>query len=136
MPKKDSNSQGPEERLGLSMLSEIKNEKKIQIITQSAFLEEYKLIPDNDNFLVEANSAKDAVSKACDSAFDNNLTICHIKAQADGTTENPKIWKKVSKITKKLWSHTSQNGMFITVWNGSKEQNAMVGIALKKQQID
>ena len=111
------------------MLREIKDNKKIRIIAQTDFLKDYKDIPDNDNFLVEAETGKDAVSKACDSAFDNDLTICHVQM----APEDGKKWKSLSKMTMKLWSHTSENGMFITVWNGSKDQNAFVGIALKKQ---
>ena len=46
-----------------------------------------------------------------------------------------KLVKKVGKMTKRLWSHTSVNGMFITVWPGSKTQNAFVGIAINKEPL-
>ncbi len=43
--------------------------------------------------------------------------------------------KYVKKWTEKLWSHTSQNGLFITVWPGNKTQNAFVGISLNKAKV-
>ena len=43
--------------------------------------------------------------------------------------------KYVKKWTEKLWSHTSQNGLFITVWPGNKNQNAFVGISLNKAKV-
>ncbi len=43
--------------------------------------------------------------------------------------------KYVKKWTEKLWSHTSQNGLFITVWPGDKNQNAFVGISLNKAKV-
>ena len=49
--------------------------------------------------------------------------------------EERKLVKKVRKMTKRMWSHTSQNGMFITVWPGTKTQNAFVGIAINKAPV-
>ena len=43
--------------------------------------------------------------------------------------------KYVKKWTEKLWSHTSQNGLFMTVWPGNKNQNAFVGISLNKAKV-
>ena len=55
-----------------------------------------------------------------------------------GKTENgaeKKLAKKVRKMIKQLWSHTSKNGLFITVWPGTKTHNAFVGIAINKESI-
>jgi len=41
----------------------------------------------------------------------------------------------IRKWTEKVWSHTSQNGLFVTVWPGDTNQNAFVGIALNKAKI-
>ena len=49
--------------------------------------------------------------------------------------EERRLVKKVRKMTKRLWSHTSKNGLFITVWPGTKSQNAFVGIAINKASI-
>lgn len=53
----------------------------------------------------------------------------------DGTEEEKKLVKKVRKMTKRLWSHTSKNGLFITVWPGTKTHNAFVGIAVNKGSV-
>ena len=53
----------------------------------------------------------------------------------DDTEEEKKLVKKVRKMTKRLWSHTSKNGLFITVWPGTKTHNAFVGIAVNKGSV-
>ena len=56
-------------------------------------------------------------------------------AQKDDNIEEKKLVKKVRKMTKRLWSHTSKNGLFITVWPGTKTHNAFVGIAVNKGSV-
>ena len=68
-------------------------------------------------------------NKGCESAFKNNLTLCHVSA---GELCEEKAASKVKKWTKKLWDHTSTNGLFVTVWTGTPLQKAFVGIALNK----
>ena len=48
---------------------------------------------------------------------------------------NKKSVKSIKKWTEKIWTHTSQNGLFVTVWPGDKNQNAFVGISLNKAKI-
>ena len=112
-----------------------------------------------------ASTNKEIISKACTHCFNNNLTICHVdfaqkladiekvetgKEAADFTEkafkpETPcqekesdkelRLMKKVRKTIKRLWSHTSKNGLFVTIWPGSKTENAFVGIAVNKESI-
>ena len=122
-----------EERLGLSMANEIKKEKKLKIVCSSASIaDEYRKVPGNDEFLTEAETPKSAVTMACDSAFDNDLTICHVDV---GDYEGEKRWQKLAKLTKRMSNHTSQNGIFISVWSGSEDQNALVGLRFNKEEV-
>ncbi len=69
------------------------------------------------------------VSSVCYTALN---FINYIKNVSFDFRRKNKSMKYVKKWTEKLWSHTSQNGLFVTVWPGDKNQNAFVGIALNK----
>ena len=61
-------------------------------------------------------------------------------APKDNTTkeendQEERLVKKVRRMIKELWSHTSKNGLFITIWPGTKTENAFVGIAINKENI-
>ena len=61
-------------------------------------------------------------------------------APEDNTTkeendQEERLVKKVRRMIKELWSHTSKNGLFITIWPGTKTENAFVGIAINKESI-
>ena len=111
-------------------------EKKICVLSTNAILDEYKKYwsaDDEKNVkLVECQDNKETVTKSCDSCFNHDLTLCHINA---GTLSEEKRMLKVKKWTKKLWSHTSTNGLFITMWTGTATQKAFVGIAVNKAKI-
>ena len=61
------------------------------------------------------------------------MTICHIDTR--NLSQDSK-WIKVKKYIKKIWSQTCVNGLFVTVWTGSEEQKAFVGVALNKTPSD
>ena len=42
--------------------------------------------------------------------------------------------KTIKKFTKKLFNHTSVNGMFMVLVAGTKSQNAVAGIIVKKPE--
>ena len=77
---------------------------------------------------------KEILQKSCSLAFENDLTICHLNAEK--INDEKKRSQKVTKWVKKMWSHTSKNGLFITVWPGNATQKAFVGIALNKAEIN
>lgn len=117
-----------------------KSEKKINVVSTSELLETYSKYWKSSEAeegvqLHTANNAKEAVKKACQLAFESDLNLCHV--QMDQQAEASDKVKKMSKWTKKVWSHTSINGMFITVCTGSPvDQRAFLGIALNKANIE
>ncbi|TRY70658.1 hypothetical protein TCAL_02867 [Tigriopus californicus] len=122
----------PKACLITSVLDQAKKEKKkLQIVVQSELAQEYKDIPGNEDSIKETDGFKATLQEACDSVLNNQLTFCHLQV-----SDVAKPWKSVQKAVKKIWSHTSNNGIFITVLTGTKEENAMVGIALKRVQED
>lgn len=85
----------------------------------------------------DSSSDKESIKKSCELSFSHNLTICHTDLSSlieseNGESHKRKSVKYVKKWTEKMWSHTSLNGLFVTVWPGDKNQNAFVGIALNK----
>ena len=120
--------------ISTSLFKEIQSkEKSICVVGTQNILDGYKKYWDNENEsnveLIETTTDKEAIGKSCESAFKNNLTLCHVNTCE--LTEEKKV-SKVKKWTKKLWSHTSTNGLFVTVWTGTPLQKAFVGIALNK----
>lgn len=114
----------------MSVLDQAKKEnKKIEIVVQSELAKDYKDIPGNEGSIKETEGFKATLQEACDSVLNNQLTFCHLSV-----SEETKPWKRVQKAVKKLWSHTSNHGIFVTVFTGNKEENALLGIALKKNQ--
>lgn len=49
--------------------------------------------------------------------------------------DDARLMKKVIKYTKKMRSFTSPNGLFISVWPGTRSQNAFCGIAVNKAHV-
>ena len=119
----------------LSMLQEVKKrEKTVKIVAQEGpAAEDYARIPGAEEFVTSAPSFKEAISSTCDSAFNHDLTVCHVAMEHKGGGD--KTWAKVRKYAEKLWNHTSENGMFIAVMAGDRQSNAVVGISLKKKNL-
>ena len=42
----------------------------------------------------------------------------------------------MKKWTKKVKDVTALNGLFVTIWTGTENQKAFVGIALNKEETD
>ena len=122
------------EVISTSLFKEIQSkEKNMCVVGTQHILEGYKKYWENENEsnveLIETPTDKESINKGCESAFKHNLTLCHISA---GELSEEKKVSKLKKWTKKLWDHTSTNGLFVTVWTGTPEQKAFVGIALNK----
>ena len=83
---------------------------------------------------IEENSGKNTADFT-EKPFHPDLMNAQGDESEKGCENEKKLVKKVRKMTKRLWSHTSVNGMFITVWPGSKTQNAFVGIAINKEPL-
>ncbi len=130
---------GKSQVISTSLFNEAKEkEKKICVIGTSSVMPNYKKYwnyEDNksDNVtLKECPSIKETIASGCRLGFEQDLTICHVNANE---VSEEKRLKKVVKWSQKLESHTSINGLFLTVWSGSEEQAAFVGIKLNKEQI-
>eukprot|EP00095_Tigriopus_kingsejongensis_P007694 maker-scaffold142_size315517-snap-gene-0.17 protein:Tk07694 transcript:maker-scaffold142_size315517-snap-gene-0.17-mRNA-1 annotation:"rna exonuclease nef-sp-like isoform x4" len=125
---KEAEENDKKQTLGMSLLDQAKKEERnIKIVVQSNIAQEYMAVDANESHIEQAPSLKSTLKLACDSALANNLTLCHIRAP-----QGDDMWKKVQKATKKLWRHTSVNGMFITVLTGSVDENAFVGVAMNR----
>jgi len=81
------------------------------------------------------NSSNDAVEDATTAAVEHNLTICHVDLKKDVDDEESKA-KSIKKFTKKMFEFTSVNGMFMIMLAGTKSQNALAGIVVKKPEAD
>ena len=126
------------EMISTSIFKEIKEkEKKITVVATQPILEGYeKYWTDNEGSnvtLTKTESRKETIEKACNAAFSHDMTLCHVDLNS---LDEAKKVSKAKKWTKKMWEHTSTNGLFVTVWTGSAVQKAFVGIALNKASID
>ena len=122
------------EVISTSLFKEIQSkEKNMCVVGTQHILEGYKKYWENENEsnveLIETPTDKESINKGCESAFKHHLTLCHVSA---GELSEEKKVTQLKKWTKKLWEHTSTNGLFVTVWTGTPEQKAFVGIALNK----
>ena len=61
------------------------------------------------------------------------MTICHVDCKS---LDDDKKRTKVKKWTKKVKDVTALNGLFVTIWTGTENQKAFVGIALNKEETD
>lgn len=117
-----------------------KYDKKVSVIGVEPLLQNYKKFSSNNTdeeeetkkvegepCFVETATSNEAISQTLARSYENNLTMCHISANNVGL-------KDVVKWAQELWEKTVQNGMFIMIWAGSKDQNAFVGIALNKAE--
>jgi len=72
---------------------------------------------------------KEAVEAAAVSAVEHNLTLCHVQL-----SDQEKVDKNVKKFTKKLYDHTSVNGMLMVLLAGTNSQNSVAGIVVKRPE--
>ena len=80
-------------------------------------------------FTVEESSDV-AVEAATTAAVEHNMTICHVSTGQG--TENKAMM--IKKFTKKMFDFTSINGFFMVLLSGTKSQNAMAGMIVKKPE--
>ena len=123
--------------ISTSIFKEMKEkEKKICVVGTKEILQGYEKYWTSEKSNVniqECENRKNSIEKACNSAFHHDMTFCHI--DMEGLEQDKKI-QKAKKWTKKIWEHTSTNGLFIGVWTGNAVQKAFVGIALNKAEIE
>ena len=61
------------------------------------------------------------------------MVLCHMRFP-DSLDKEARL-KRARKAAKKLWSEVKELGMMVTVWTGGKEENAYVGIASKRTEM-
>ena len=121
------------EILSTSFFKEVKDKKRTMAITSTQeILAEYKKYwsPEEEPnvMLFEAENGKKAIETSS-SHTNCLLSLCHVSPS--GSDEKRMI--KAKNWTKKVWSSTPQNGLFITVWSGGPTQTAFVGLSIKKK---
>jgi len=122
-----------------SIFSEVqKLEKTLCVIAEKDILNGYRQYwkkdeGDSSILLLESSTSKDTIQKTCDHSLRHNMTICHVDSK---TLSDEKKWSKVKKWTKKIRDVTALNGLFVTIWTGTENQKAFVGIALNKKKTD
>ena len=63
---------------------------------------------------------------------DHHLVVCHIRFPS--SLDKEAKLKRARKAAKKIWSKVSPFGMMVTVWTGSEEENAYVGIKSNRKE--
>jgi hypothetical protein len=126
-----------ETEIGLSLADEIKKGKKsFQLVCQNELADQYASTQGyspEDIVRVDGGCAA-TVDRACQSAFENDLTLCHVKLEEGG--DEKKRWSRAHEVASKMWEHVSQNGILITLWcGGDNKKNAMMGVAFRKGQV-
>ena len=67
----------------------------------------------------------------------SHLIMCHVEPDDDDNDDDPlKRKKKARKAAEKVWASTEGNSMLISVWSGNADENAFVGISLKKDPLN
>jgi RNA exonuclease 1 len=130
--------------MSTSIFKEIEdNEKTVCLISTPEIVENYRLLvlhSENDSNKIgsvtfsECKTNKEIIEMGSKSlAKQHNMTICHL----DATTikDEEKRLAKVKKWTKKIWSNTSTNGIFIAVWPGTPIKHAFIGISINKYKL-
>jgi len=110
-----------------------KHNKSLAVVCDQSLGKEY------DNFqsfksalnsFQTCGSDSEAVEAAAEAAVEHDLTVCHVQLKDQEKNED----KTVKKFIKKLFNHTSVNGMFMVLVAGTKSQNAVAGIIVKKPE--
>ena len=106
--------------------------KTVSVVCDQQLADKYEAFPGFKSALTSFHSSdsnSEAVEAAAVSAVEHNLTICHVGVQGEDLETND---KKIKKFTKKLFSHTSVNGMFLLLLAGTSSQNSVAGIVVKR----
>ena len=106
--------------------------KTVSVVCDQQLADKYEAFPGFKSALTSFHSSdsnSEAVEAAAVSAVEHNLTICHVAVQGEDLETND---KKIKKFTKKLFSHTSVNGMFLLLLAGTSSQNSVAGIVVKR----
>ena len=134
-----TSSQNPRLVISKSIFHEaMENEKKICLLATESVLQNYASacqLEVNDEGLcsfISCQDEKEVIEKSLDISQDCSFKMCHLDAS---NVKEDKRLAKIKKWSKRLWSQTPINGIFLTVWSGTLEQKAFVGIALNKQKI-
>ena len=107
-------------------------DKTVSVVCDQQLADKYEAFPGFKSALTSFHSSdsnSEAVEAAAVSAVEHNLTICHVGVQGEDLETND---KKIKKFTKKLFSHTSVNGMFLLLLAGTSSQNSVAGIVVKR----
>ena len=110
--------------------------KTVSVVCDQQLADKYEAFPGFKSALTSFHSSEsnsEAVEAAAVSAVEHNLTICHVGVQGEDLETND---KKIKKFTKKLFSHTSVNGMFLLLLAGTSSQNSVAGIVVKRPGDD
>jgi len=113
------------------------NQKTVSLITDKVTDQGYT---DFEGFKQQLKSSKcldsasEAVSESESGALEHNLTICHV--DLNHIQDEGERATKVKKYAKKLFNFTSINGMFVLLMAGTKSQNAVAGIVIRKPDPD
>jgi len=113
------------------------NEKTVALITDSATDRGYMNFAGFKKELKSSQcleSASEAVAASETAAVEHNLTICHVDISQEPVEE--KRITKAKKFAKKLFKFTSINGMFILLLAGTRTQNAVAGVVIRKPEAD
>jgi len=110
------------------------HEKTLAVFCDQPLSVQYDAFPGFKSALASFQSKEtdcEAVSAAAEAAVEHDLTVCHVEL---GGLDKLEADKKIKKFTKKLYSHTSVNGMFLVLLAGTKSQNSVAGIVVKKPE--
>ena len=125
MPSTIPTTTSADEVVAVSVVDELKRrEKKVYVVCSRDSSSAYD---EDESYVDKVEDKKEAVAKAQSAAFENDFISCHVKASK---------WSSGKKLTKKLLSHTSNDGIFIVVWAGDEDRNAFVGLKMPKEPID
>ena len=120
------------------------HEKTVALVCDNKVNQQYENFANFKNSLKTfstRDSSKEAVEAATVAATEHNLTICHVDVTEekeggmgeDG--EESRVVKNLKKFSKKMYDHTSVNGMFMIMLAGTKNQNSVAGIVVKKPEV-
>ena len=117
------------------------HEKTVALVCDNSVNEKYENFANFKSSLKlfdKKESSKEALEAATTAAVEHNMTICHVNINDDNNEdwdEETKV-KRMKKFTKKMYEHTSVNGMFMLILSGTKNQNSVAGVIVKKPEAD
>ena len=118
------------------------HEKTVALVCDSSVNDKYENFANFKSSLKlfdkQETANKEALEAASVAAVEHNMTICHVNINdnGEGDLEEESKVKRMKKFTKKMYEHTSVNGMFMLIMSGTKNQNSVAGIVVKKPETD